>query len=166
MKGIDMDIVNVIDKLDALVSTSSKVPGTHSRLVDAEKISELVEQLRLAIPQDMRAAQEVIEKKDSIINQAQVDARRTRVEAEEEFSSRLEQNELLIAARRQAQEMMEEAEQRAHKLTTQAERESTNNRAEADAYVTQSLRNLEREMTSVLTIVRKGLETLGASVRV
>ena len=58
-----MDIVNVIDRLDALLNTSRKMPATRSRIVDADKVMELVEQLRLAIPQDVRAAQEVIEKR-------------------------------------------------------------------------------------------------------
>ena len=161
-----MDISNIIDKLDALVNTSSKVPATRSRLVDAEKAMELLEQLRLAIPQDVRAAQEVIEKKDAIINQAQVDARRTRAEAEDEFAARLDQNELVVAARHKAEQFTEEAERRASRITEQAESESRNARTDVDAYVIQTLRGLEQEMTSVLGSVRKGLDTLGANVRV
>ena len=161
-----MDIINVIDRLDALVNTSRKMPATHSRLVDAEKVMEVVEQLRLAIPQDVRAAQEIIEKKDAILNQAQIDARRIRSEAEEEFRIRLDQNDVLLAARRKAEELTDESERRANRMMEQAEAESRNNRSEADTYVIQSLRSLEREMTTVLATVRKGLDTIGASVRV
>ena len=161
-----MDIINVIDKVGALVNTSPKVPATRSRLVDGDKVMELVEQLRLSIPQDIRAAQEVIEKKDLILNQAQVDARRVRNEAEAEFNARLEQSELVVAASRQSEEMMQEAERKANRIMEHAEAESSRSRAEADAYVMQALRNLERAMTSVLTAVRKGLDTLGATVRI
>ena len=161
-----MDIINVIDKVDALVNTSPKVPATRSRLVDGDKVMKLVEQLRLSIPQDIRAAQEVIEKKDLILNQAQVDARRVRNETEAEFNARLEQSELVVAASRQSEEMMQEAERKANRIMEHAEAESSRSRAEADAYVMQALRNLEREMTSVLTAVRKGLDTLGATVRI
>jgi cell division septum initiation protein DivIVA len=161
-----MDIVNVIDRLEALVNTSRKMPATRNRLVDAEKVMELVEQLRLSIPQDVRAAQEVLERKDAILNQSQVDARRTRAEAEEEFRTRLDQNELVVSARHKADGLIEEAEQKANRIMQQAEAESTNNRADADAYSIQALRNLERELTSVLGAVRTGLDTLGANVRV
>jgi len=160
-----MDIVNVIDRLEALVNTSRRVPATRARLVDAEKVVELVEQLRLAIPQDVRSAQEVIEKKDNILNQAQIDARRTRSEAEEEFKARLDQNDLNVAARRQSEETISEAEIKADRMIEQAEVESRTTRSEADAYVAQSLRNLEGELTSVLSSVRKGLDSLGATVR-
>ena len=161
-----MDIVNVIDRLDALVNTSRKMPATRSRLVDAERVMELVEQLRLSIPQDITAAQEVINRKDAIINQVQIDARRIRTEAEDESRARLDQNEIMVAARRKSEEMAEEAEHRANRLMEQVEAESKTIRDEADAYVVRALRNLETEMTSVLTAVRKGLDTLGANVRV
>ena len=161
-----MDIINVIDRLDALVNTSTKVPATRSRLVDMEKVMELLEQLRLTIPQDVKAAQEVIERKDAILNQAQIDARRTRNEAEEEFVARLDQNEILVAARAKAQILVEEADEKAGKLLERVETESRTTQAQSDAYVVQSLRSLEQELTSVLASVRKGLDTVGATVHV
>ena len=161
-----MDIINVIDRLDALVNTSTKVPATRSRLVDVEKVMELLEQLRLTIPQDVKAAQEVIERKDAILNQAQIDARRTRNEAEEEFVARLDQNEILVAARAKAQQLVEEADEKAGKLIERVETESRSTQAQSDAYVVQSLRSLEQELTSVLASVRKGLDNVGATIRV
>jgi len=161
-----MDIINIMDKLDALVQTSSKVPATRNRLVDSDKMSELLEQLRLTIPQDVRASQEVLDKKDTILNQAQIDARRTRNEAEEEFRVRLDQNDLVAAARTKAQQLVEEAEWRADKTVEQSELESRNTRVDADAYAVQTLRNLEHELTSILGAVRKGLDALGATVQV
>jgi hypothetical protein len=155
-----------MDRLEALVNTSSKVPATRSKLVDEEKISELLEQMRLAIPQDMRAAQEVIERKDAILNQAQVDARRVRREAEDEFATRLDQNELMAAARKRAEELDQDIERKATRLMEQAVSESRNSRADADAYVVQTLRKLENEMTSVLASVRKGLDALSLEVPV
>jgi hypothetical protein len=161
-----MDITNIIDRLDALVNTSRRMPATRNRLVDEEKIAKLLEQLRLAIPQDIRSAQEVIEKKDAILTQTQLDARRIRNEAEEEFAARLDENELLVAARSQAEAVAEEAERKANRLMEQAESESRRNRADADFYVIEALRNLERETSNVLSSVRKGLDSLGATVPV
>ena len=161
-----MDITNIIDRLDALVNTSRRMPATRNRLVDEEKMAKLLEQLRLAIPQDIRSAQEVIEKKDAILTQSQLDARRIRNEAEEEFAARLDENELVVAARSQAEAVAEETERKANRLMEQAESESRRNRVDADSYVIETLRNLERETSNVLSSVRKGLDTLGATVQV
>ncbi|MCE2405825.1 MAG: hypothetical protein J4F43_11815 [Dehalococcoidia bacterium] len=159
-----MDILNIIDRLEALVTTSRLMPGTSSRLVDGDKLMEVVEQLRLAIPQDLRAAQEVIERKDNILSQAQIDAKRTKSQAEEEFRNRVDQSDVLATARRHAAELEEEAERKATRMTNQAATEAQRNRNEVDAYVLQSLRRLETEMTSILGTVRRGLDALNAPV--
>ena len=158
-----MDISNVIDRLDALVNTSAKVPASRNRVVDAGKLMELVEQLRLTIPQDIRAAQEIIERKDAILNQAQIDARHTRNEAEEEYRVKLDQHELMATARQKSEALLQDAEYKANSALQRAEVESKSSRADADAYAVQTLRNLEREMSSALGSVRRGLDSLGAS---
>ena len=159
-----MDILNIIDRLEALGTTSRVMPGTGNRLVDAERLNEVVEQLRLAIPQDLRAAQEVIERKDNILSQAQIDAKRTKSQAEAEFRNRVDQSDVLATARRHAAELEEEAERKATRMTNQAATEAQRNRTEADAYVLQTLRRLETEMTSILGTVRRGLDALDAPV--
>ena len=48
-------------------------------LVDRKKVMELVDQLRLGIPQEMKSAEEVLAQKDEIISNATLDARRATV---------------------------------------------------------------------------------------
>lgn len=132
--------------------------------MDSKKIMELVDQMRLAVPQDVKSAQEILLKKDSIINQAHAEARRIKASAEEEFRARLDQNELVKAARRRSDEMVEEAQRKAHRIMEQAESDARTRRTEADAYALQTLRRLEKELTTLLTTVRRGLEVLGAEI--
>ena len=161
-----MDITNIIDRLEALVETSKRMPGTKARMVEEDKLLKLVEQLRLAIPQDMRAAQEVIEKKDSILAQAQIEARKIRNEAEDDYAAKLDQNELMVTARRQSEDILAEAEQKASRMVDHADIESRRTRSDSDAYVIESLKNLEREATQILGSVRKGIDSLSSAVHV
>ena len=62
------------------------MPVSGNVLVDKKKLMELVDQLRLAIPQEVKAAAEVLSQKDHIISQANLDARRTKAQAEDEYS--------------------------------------------------------------------------------
>ena len=71
---------------------------------------------------------------------------------------------MLVSARRQSEEMLSEAERKASRLMELAETEARTNRTESDAYVVETLRSLEGELTSVLASVRKGLDTIGATV--
>ena len=155
-----MDMVNVIDKIESLVTTSTRVPTTHRTLVHSGKVMELVDQLRLSVPQDIKAAQEIINRKDNIIQQAQSEARRIRNSAEDEYRVRLEQSEMVKAARHNADELLAEVEHKAERMTDQAHIEAKTRMAEADAYALKAMRTLERELTTLLKTVRNGLELL------
>ena len=155
-----MDIINIIDRMEALITTSLKVPVAQRTLLDARKVQELMDQLRLAVPQDVKAAEEVLMRKDEILNQAEADRRRVKAQAEEEFRARLNQTEVMREAERKSAEVLQEADRKATRMVSQADVETRTKRAEADAYTAKTLRNLERQLTSNLTSIRNGLALL------
>lgn len=165
-KGGIIDIINIIDRIETLIGTSRTVPVSGSILIDKRKAMELVDQLRLAVPREVQAAEDVLGQKDHIINQAQADARRTKVKAEDEFRTRLDQNELVTTAESRAEHTLKEAEQRASRMLQQSEAEARSQRAEADAYALRSLRTLERELTGIIGSVRKGIDLLAEQATV
>ena len=65
---------------------------------------ELVDQLRLTIPEEIRSAEDVLSQKDQILNTAANDARRTKSMAEDELRDRLNSNELVTQAETRAAE--------------------------------------------------------------
>jgi hypothetical protein len=148
--------------LETLINTSKTVPVTGALMMDKQKMMELVDQLRLGIPQQIRAAEEVLSQKDQIMSQAILDARRAKTKAEDEFRERLNQNEV----RKKAEEVLRDAEHRAARMIEQAEAESQARRTEADAYGLRSLRALERELNSISGSVRKGIDMLAGSTLV
>lgn len=155
-----MEIVNILDRLEALITTSLKVPVAQRTLLDVKKVQELMDQLRMAIPTDVRAAEEIIIKKDDIINLAEAERRRTKSKAEEEFRARLQNTEIMQEAERKSRNMMDEAQRKASRLIAQAETELETRKAEVDAYAAQALRNLETQLTANLTSIRNGLALL------
>ena len=118
--------------------------------------------MRLAIPQEVRSAEEVLSQKDHIINQAQVDARRTKSQAEDEFRKRLDTSELVALAENRAEGTMKDAETRAERLLQQSENEAQSRRTDADAYALRSLRALEKELSNLTGSVRKGIDVLAS----
>lgn len=152
--------------METLIGTSRSVPVGGNILVDKRKAMELVDQLRLAVPQEVKAAEEVLGHKDHIINQAQLDARRTKAKAEDEFRTRLDQNEVVTSAESRAEHTLRDAEQRASRMLQQSEAEARSRRAETDAYTLRSLRTLERELTGIIGSVRKGIDMLAEQATV
>ncbi len=148
--------------METLIATSKGMPMGGAILVDKKKIMELLDQLRLGIPQEVKAAEEVLAQKDQIINNATLDARRAKVKAEDDFREKLSQNEI----HKKAEEALREAEARASRIIEQAEAESQARRTEADAYALRCLRAFERELNTLNGSVRKGIDLLAGNALV
>jgi len=143
-----------------LVETSKSVPVSGNILLDKRKIMELVDQLRLTIPEEIRAAEDVLSQKDQILNTAINDARRTKSQAEDELRNRLNQSEVVTQAESRAAETVKETEQRITRMLQQSEAEALSRRTEADAYALRSLRTMELELEKLVGSVRKGIQVL------
>ncbi|PKB60391.1 MAG: hypothetical protein BZY64_01140 [SAR202 cluster bacterium Ae2-Chloro-G1] len=152
----------MVDRLETLISTSKNMPMGGAVLVDRKKIMELVDQLRLGIPQEMKSAEEVLAQKDEIISNATLDARRAKVKAEDELRDMLSQNEI----HRKAEEYLQEAEERSARILERAEADAQARRTEADAYALRCLRAFERELNTLNGSVRKGIDLLAGNALV
>lgn len=162
-EGVVIDIINIIDRLETLIETSKTVPVSGNILMEKKKVLELVDQLRLTVPEEVRNAEDVLAQKDQIISIAQTDARRTKSMAEDELRDRLNQHELVAQAEMKAAQTIREAEERATRMLQQSEAESQSRRTDADAYALRSLRTLEAELSSISGSVRKGIDLMGGN---
>lgn len=116
--------------------------------------------MRVVIPKDMKEAEEVLLRREDLLNQALVEARRIRTSAESEFRSRVEENELLKEAQEQAAKLIEEAEQKAQQILEITETEAKRQRASSDQYAQEVLYQLEQQVNGILSTVRHGIDAL------
>ena len=151
-----MDIINILDRLETLVNSSKKVPYTDSAIIDRKKILDLLDQMRLNIPQEIKEAGEILFQKDQILNTAVMEARSSKSEAEAEFMAKLSQS----ALQQKAEELFADADRKTQRQMEQVEKECIARRIEADSYALKSLRDLEQELTKISGSVRKGIELL------
>ena len=160
VKGVIIDINNIIDRIELLVESSKSVPLSSNVIVDRGKLIELVMQLRMSIPQEIRRAEEMLTRKDDIMSSALTEANQARQHMEQEFRSRLGDHEL----GRKAEDLLREAELKCRRMMDQAEQEAEQRRNQADAYALRTLRDLERELNAAAGSVRKGIDALAGSV--
>jgi vacuolar-type H+-ATPase subunit H len=130
-----MSIAELINQLESEVTGGSKVPGTARRLVNLDEATQLIEAIRTGLPEEMSDAQSVMRQKESIIKQAELEARRIRAYADEEATTIRETAEekataVTSAAKQRATQMVEEtgvfksAERRAEEIIGAAEEKS------------------------------------------
>ena len=166
-----MEILNHVDRLESLATSAGRVPKTRKVLMDLDKVLELVDQMRLGIPKDIQEAEEVLEKREALINQSLMDARRIKGSAEEESRNKVDESEISTAARQQAEEVLADAKQRSDALLQDAQRKAHQTMqeaqgfgegrvTEANTYAHETLRDLEQHLSAVLNSVRRGLDSL------
>jgi len=144
-----MDIMHLIDRLEEILNESRQLPFTHNIIVDEERVFELIDQMRIVIPEEVKKAQQILAQKDRILAQAQEEANRTLAIAKEKRDQMVEREAIVQAAQARAEQILAEARN---------EQEIT--RQEADAYVLDTLRKLEMELDRSLTQVRNGITYL------
>ena len=134
--------------------------------VDSETLLEVVDQLRVAVPQNIAEAEEVLRKREDLLNQSLGEARRIRASAENEFRSRVDDTELLKEAQKDAQKIRQEAQLKAQRILEMAESEGVSRRNSADQYAQEQLYSLEEKVAGLLSTVRNGIEVLEAQQKV
>ncbi|MEX2430559.1 MAG: hypothetical protein WD645_01410, partial [Dehalococcoidia bacterium] len=141
-----MEILDMVDKLESMALQAKKMPLTGQSMVDSERLLELIDQMRLAIPRNIQEAQEVIDRREQIINQTMLDARRIRVTAESDSRHLVEDSELVKSAKKRGEEIYAEAEQKGQRLLQAVEAEARSRKAGADQYCQDVLEKLESEI--------------------
>ena len=146
-----MDILQLIDRLEELFNEGKAIPFTHNVAVDEDRMLDIIDQMRISIPDEVKKAQQLLGQKDRILAQAQEEANRT-----------------LEIARTKADDMIKkdsvtaEAQRRAEQIVSQARADAEATRQEADDYVVESLNRLQEEMDRLLNQVNNGIRTLEA----
>ena len=155
-----MEILGIIDKLESLAVSAKKMPVSRRVMIDPAQLLELVDQLRVAVPEDVAQAQEVLRKRDDLLNQSLDEARRMRASAENEVRSRVDDSELMQEAQKQSDGLIAEAQERAQHVLDMADADAEQRRSASDVYSQEVLYKLEQEVASVLTTIRRGIEVL------
>ena len=144
-----MDILHLVDRLEELFNESRPLWFTHSVLVDEDRMLDLIDQMRVSIPEEIKKAQQLVTQRDRLMAQAQEEANRTLQLAREKADQVLERDSIVQAAQVKAEQII-----------AQAQQEAEITRQDADKYVFEVLTGLEMEMERVLNQVRNGIRAV------
>jgi cell division septum initiation protein DivIVA len=150
------DIYHLIDRLERLLNESWRMPLSTFLVINEDDFLDIVDQMRTAIPQEIKQGEKIQAERERIVAQAEEEAERIVHLAQDDASKLIEGHELIVAA-----------EQRADTVLQRAQREADILKRDADEYVRGVLVSLDQQLGSVdgqiaelLQTVRNGLETL------
>ena len=144
-----MDILQLIDRLEELFNDAKAVPFTHNVVVDEDRMLEIIDQMRIVIPDEVKKAQQILGQRDRFLAQAQEEADRTIILAREK-ADQLAMKDNIV----------QEAQRRAEQIIAQARADAEATRRDADDYVVDTLMQLKDNLEKVLNQVHNGVRTL------
>lgn len=144
-----MDILHLVDRLEELFNKSRPLPFTHNVIVDEDRMLDIIDQMRISIPEEVKKAQQVFAQKDRLLAQAQEEAGR-KLSIAQERADQLVEKDLVVA----------DAQKRANTIIEQSRIEAKNIRAGADQYAMDKLMELERSIQVLLNQIHNGMRVL------
>jgi regulator of protease activity HflC (stomatin/prohibitin superfamily) len=144
-----MDILQLIDRLEELFNDAKAVPFTHNVVVDEDRMLELIDQMRIAIPEEVKKAQQVMAQRDRVMAQAQEEANRT-LQLSRDKAEQLVDRDIIV----------QEAQRRAEQILVQARADAEATRIDADNYVLDTLMQLQDQISKLSNQVNNGVRMM------
>lgn len=141
-----MDIQHLVDRLEQALNDSYRVPLSAYLMVHEDRVFNIIDQMRVSVPEEVKRANRIEAEKERILAQAHEEAERIRELAKQEASELVKRDAITGAAQQRADNILERARRDAEAL-----------RQDADAYVVEVLLKLEEDLLRSLSVVRNGL---------
>ncbi len=144
-----MDIQHLVDRLEDLIDEGRHVWFSKFTLIDEERALEIIDQMRISVPEQIEKASRLINQRDRLLAQANEEATRIVTLARQRNDELTNRDAIVQTAKNKAANIIEQAEREAERI-----------RAEADDYVINVLRELEAQLLGNLQEARNGIAAL------
>ncbi|MBV9120152.1 MAG: ATPase [Chloroflexi bacterium] len=148
-----MDILYLVDRVEALLRAGQKLPFSSKVIVDEHEAMDVLDQMRVVIPEEIKTARRLNQDRERITQQAAVEAERIVTQASERASELVQDHDLVHEAERRAEDILTAADDQAEEI-----------RAGADQYALEVLRALEAHIKKTMDQIQRGIVTLEDSI--
>ena len=144
-------IEQIIEEIEEYVDSCKYQPlSTTKIVVNKEEMEELLRELRLKTPEEIKRYQKIISNKDAILEDAQAKADAIIAEAQAKANRIVSESEVMQKALEQSNELLEQTNAQAQEIIDNATTDSNNIRMSAIAYTDEMLDNLEKIMSHTI----------------
>lgn len=144
------EIIQLVDDFEQLVNAGLRVPMSARVLLDERKCLDLLDQMRVLVPDEIRQARRIQQDRERTLQDALEQSERLAQQAEERTERLLREQGLLRSA-----------EQAAAQRIADAQQQGNDRRAGADHYAAELLDRIERTLAYDLREVERGLDAIG-----
>ncbi len=154
-------IEQLIDEIEEYVEGCKPAPFSQSKIiVQKEELYELLTELRLKTPDEIKRYQKIIAQKDKIISDAQAQAEQMIAETEAYAAALVEEHEIMLKAYEKAEQTINAANAQAQEIVDSANQEADEVRVSALSYTQGLIANIQSVVENSLEIARANSEGL------
>jgi cell division septum initiation protein DivIVA len=148
-----MDIMALVDRIEEAMDAGRSVPLARGRLIDTDKVYEIVDEIRGSFPDELKQARWIVKERQEMLEEAEKEANRILEEARDRADAMASDQEIVRRANEQAASIMDDARQQEREI-----------RLGAEDYADEMLANLEVNLGKLLTAVQRGRDRLQGKV--
>jgi hypothetical protein len=89
-----MDILYLVDRLEELLNGAWHVPLTSNVMIDEDELLDIIDQMRMSVPEEVKQAKRIQQERDRLIAQAQEEKERIIGLAREDGQAMLDDHEI------------------------------------------------------------------------
>ncbi len=113
-----MEIFTLLESLEEILESGSKVPFSSKVMVDIDELRDILEDIRLKLPDELKQAKWVKEERQRIIEDAQKEADNIIKNAESKIVTMIDDNVITKKALAQKEEIIENANKVSKEICT------------------------------------------------
>lgn len=159
-------IEQLINEIEEYIDGCKFQPLSNTKiLVNKEELEELLVELRLRVPDEIKQYQKIISNQDAIINEAKTQADALIQEATVQTNELVNEHEIMQRAYSAANQIVEDANAQAQTIVDAAVNDANNIRQSAIQYTDDILRSLQSIITHAMDESQGRFEGFFASLR-
>lgn len=159
-------IEQLINEIEEYIDGCKFQPLSNTKiLVNKEELEELLVELRLRVPDEIKQYQKIISNQDAIINEAKTQADALIQEATVQTNELVNEHEIMQRAYSAANQIVEDANAQAQTIVDAAVNDANNIRQSAIQYTDDILRSLQSIITHAMDESQGRFESFFASLR-
>ncbi len=144
-------IEQIIEEIEEYIDSCKFQPLSSTKIVvNKEELEELLRELRMKTPDEIKRYQKIISNKDAILEDAQQKAEAIIADAQAKADRIVSESEVMQRALEQSHQLIEDTNAQAQDLIDKATNDSNNIRLSAISYTDEMLENLEKIMTRTI----------------
>ncbi len=144
-----MNIDDLLDLMDETLEDAFTVPLSGKRMVDAEKLRDIIDDIRLNMPTEIRQAKAIVQDRAEIVEGARREAEGIIRKAEERAKVIVSEQEIVKASEQRAGEIMRVANQGAKEMRNSVTNYCENILHQAEDQLIKSVSEVKNVRTSI-----------------